>query len=246
MKVATSMTILIAIATLLLWIPTPPVSNDSAANRQQQDVAKQQTKNEPTPCVSTKSATDTENSKTSKKDAASQPQGSLYVIYLMSGPLVVIVTVGTGILVWRQIRVMRRVERAQIDLDFDVSNETYQVLLSNHGRSIAIITAYNFVHASFSLTTIELDPEEALCKFEDGWRMHAMVPPNIKQQRWYQHDLKSTLGEEIRKSDRQIILSGTVEYVDIFGKRHETEVVYRYIRTPPEHLRPLWEYGKYS
>jgi hypothetical protein len=246
MKVATSMTILVAVAALLLSIQTPPVRNSSAANRQQRDVAKQQTQNEPTPCVSAKSETDTDNSQTAKKDAAAQPQGGLYVIYLMSGPLIVVVTVGTGILVWRQIRVMRRVERAQIDLDFDVSNETYQVLLSNHGRSVAIITAYSFIHASFSLTTMELDPEKALCKFEDEWPMHAMVPPNIKQQRWYQHDLRSTLGEEIRKSDRQIILSGVVEYVDIFGKTHETEVVYRYIRTPPERLKPLWEYGKYS
>lgn len=174
----------------------------------------------------------------------------LNTIYLICAPIIVFIGVGTGILVWKQVNVMRSAERAQLDLDLVMNAyivHTYDVQLSNHGRSIAIVTAYRFTHDSFPIAATDLKPEHALTHYEETWPMHAMLQANIPRKDWHTHDLRKTIGETSGAlgDDRKIIISATVEYRDIFGKNHRTEVVYRYLPFSRE-LKPLWEYGEFS
>jgi hypothetical protein len=240
------MAILLTVATLLLCIPSPPVSNENAASKLR-DAVTQQTKNEPTPIASAASLSHTGNSETSKNSATTEPEGSLYKVYLVSGPLIVIVTVATVILVWRQIRVMRQVERAQVDLDFVAAGGfSYKVLLSNYGKSVATLTAYSLIHATYPLTATHLTPETALAKFEDKIPLRAILGPGILQREWTTYDLRQFLPmEALSNSNTQVIISGLIEYEDIFGRHHQTEVVYRFRVLPASpQVVPLWEYGK--
>jgi hypothetical protein len=227
LKVAISMTILVAIATLLLFTPLPPPLTQGNVQSNKPEVA-----------VASKSVPEQNNS----------PRGHSDFLNTVLACIGVVVSSGTLILVWRQIQVMRGVERAQVDLDFvPAGTYSYIVKLSNHGKSIAIITSYSFIHAAYPILTTQFNPDEALKKFEDGWAMYAMLAPNTKSRDWLTHDLRQFLGEEtVKRPDLKIVISGVVEYIDIFGKRHETEVVYHHISQTPARVVPLWEYGRFE
>jgi hypothetical protein len=244
------MTALIAIATLLLCVPIPQ-SEQQQSNDESALTTEPQSR-ETIPPVAVNGSTAQVNSTADKKQTTAQEQSQtqerdlIITAYYISGPLALIISFATGILVWRQIRALRTIERAQIDLDLAVNHYTYTVLLSNHGKSIGIITAYRFSHASHAIDASKLSVETAVKIFEDEWPMYAMLPPGINQREWHTHDLRTSLGEQtLKEADQQIIDRGEVEYRDIFGKMHETEVVYRYRLSPPE-LKPIWEYGKFT
>jgi hypothetical protein len=239
------MTALIAIATLLLCVQPQPSNQSKIQKENEPGRQKQSAESKSTVAVGGDSQNP--NPKSGTQGSSAPKDDTLTKIYLASGAIAAAVSIGIFILVWKQISVMRGIERAQVDLDFLSSGQyTYTVMLSNHGKSIAIITCYSFIHASYPLVAKDLRPDEALAKHEDGWSMYAMLPPSTPAKNWMSYDLRTDLGEEtLNNPDRQTIISGLVEYTDIFGKGHETEVVYRY-SFPSRKLEPLWQYGKFT
>jgi hypothetical protein len=237
------MTALIAIATLLLSVPVPPLTQYKA--QEKSDIAQRDKTEEPQSGVARKSDYCKPHS-TSKHENNTNQNNGLGLLNTVVASVGAVFSIGTLVLVWRQITVMRSSERAQIDLDFDVSTYTYNVLLSNYGKTIAVLTSYTFIHASFPLVATNVEPENALTWKEETWPMHAVLQSNVLQKRWYLHDFRQTLGLEVAtRTDRQIIATGAVEYLDIFGKKHRTEVVYQYTISPPN-IKPLWEHGEYT
>ena len=240
------MTVLVTIATLLLCasVPTPPGQAESS---QQHSTTQQEKGRQSESGVTLKGDSNKPEANASRAHADNKDENTLNTIYQVSAPIVAIVGFGTLILVWKQIRVLRGIERAQVDLDFvPVGGFSYKVQLSNYGKSIATLTAYNLIHATYPLATKHLSPEAALAIFEDTIPMHSILGPGLTQKDWNIYDLRNFLTEEaLTKHDAQVVISGLIEYKDIFGKRHETEVVYRFRVLPASaQVIPLWEYGK--
>jgi hypothetical protein len=72
-----------------------------------------------------------QNSKAKSDDSDAESKSWTYRAYLISGPFVVVVTIGTLILVWRQIRAMKQIERAWLV----VTTEPPHTMVKAKGRS---------------------------------------------------------------------------------------------------------------
>ena len=61
----------------------------------------------------------------------------------------------------------------------------------------------------------------------------------------FEFDVSHYLSEEERSGEKTAIYRGIVEYTDIFGKEHETQIVYSYQRSTSR-LVNLPQYNKYT
>jgi hypothetical protein len=108
------MAVLVLIATLLLCVPTPQSEQNQSVHNGALPTQSQSGKAVPVITLNSQSTQPNRASNTDHSQTQLQmPQRDLITtLYYISGPLVFIVSFATGILVWRQIRAIRRIERA--------------------------------------------------------------------------------------------------------------------------------------
>jgi len=142
----------------------------------------------------------------------------------------------------RQAEYLRSAERAHIDLDFVGNKEVFTVMIANYGKSIANIVEYRFSHAVYALGVVDLSVGNASTIFEDVLPMNQVLPPTGPKEFW-SFDIKNIFTEETRKNAPRVVLRGLTVYIDIFGKTHETEVLFE---SHGPTLKNLPEYNRYT
>ena len=102
---------------LLLWMYSPAPHQSKVS--QQQPVTQEAKPAESSPGISRDSDVHAKASDTKKEDSDPETSGRLYTAYLVSGPIVVALSLGTFVLVWRQIRAIHNSERSWVMVDVE-------------------------------------------------------------------------------------------------------------------------------
>ena len=135
--------------------------------------------------------------------------------------------------------------RARIDFAFIITRPGgfhYRFAIANHGKSLAIVTSFTFTRASFAKEVTELP---------DNWQQHPErhnvnnVVSTGDSADLLLFDISIYLSNEERTGEKTAIFAGAVEYLDIFGKPHETESVYSY-KPSAGSLENLPRYNRYT
>jgi len=118
MRILTIYLLLVAAFYSLLSFSRPQnPTADKSAHSKQEDIGQENKTDEASDRDSLNCEIKTPRSDEAQNDSANQTEkGWLYRTYLISGPVIGIIALGTGIMVWRQIVALKRIERAWIVL----------------------------------------------------------------------------------------------------------------------------------
>jgi uncharacterized repeat protein (TIGR01451 family) len=161
---------------------------------------------------------------------------TLYRIYLLAtivgvaGAFIglVVLTCQT-ILLRRSVTAVMNSERARVDVDLTQIGDTgnYSVTVTNHGKSVATMLNYTFVHSSYPIGVSDMSGESAVRRFQDGLPFNHLLPPGPFKQ-ILKFDVGMFLTPEEKAGEHKGVFSASVMYLDIYEEDHETEVVYSY------------------
>lgn len=146
-----------------------------------------------------------------------------------------------------QIKTMMNSERAHVDASFSPWGDQglHKVMLTNHGKSVANINSYSFVHASYPPDATDFSEDLAVRRFSDGMALNQILAPSPQPKELLEIDINHYLTEEDKTGKNIATFSVLVAYTDIFGDPHETEMVYSYSRLRKA-LRNEPRYNRYT
>jgi|GEM_PF-4878400 len=243
-----------------------PITKEST-RPQESPVTQQRKQEQTTPSLPTQGNNQSLNDKTNRTHP--EPQDWLYRTYLISGPIVGIIALGTGILVWRQIIALRRIERAWL-LVTDVEYTEYPEVVKrderrisgayfavkNYGKSPAWIASIGGSFVTIN-SLADLPPKPAYQTIKDVKDKGIVIVPMTVEEDDYQvfkfpHESNSDINDaEFQRAIHQTILwcvYGFVTYRDIFNEERETRFCYVMTsgrrRWQPVDAGPLYTYHK--
>jgi hypothetical protein len=230
----------------ILSVPQEPATNKGKeslkTNKTQQ---KEQTQNYPPVAVQCYPQTPQTQPKSDNSDA--EPKSWLYRLYLLSGPIIGVVTVGTLVLVWKQIKALHNVERAwllqsvedvlpvQIDKKGPWTAKTAVFQVKNWGKTPARLKKVTLKVAVVEKIT-ELG---VLAKYKgstvDDIEGRPIAPGEsmtLNLENVATKDVTEPEWDEVAKETKIAVFYVEVHYSDTFSRKHLTTFCYRYVKRP--------------
>jgi hypothetical protein len=143
--------------------------------------------------------------------------------------LAVLISLATLGVVYFQTKSTINAERARIDLSFVTLGKSVTLNVSNFGKSAARVMTCTVTHASYLKDVTEL-PAEAAQRLVERRTLNQILFTQQMEVPVFQFDISNYLSEEELSGEQTAVFTGQVEYIDIFDKPHETNVVYSYQR----------------
>jgi hypothetical protein len=212
------------------------IYNQTSQKRQTQEqasVTQNKTQTEATDSLAAQTDTQNKNTDSTTNKTKSDPPDWLYRIYLVSGPIVVIVSIGTGFVVWRQVVALRQIERAWLMVDVDwlpvVQKEVCGEIVCGEPQEIT---------ANFRLTYRN-------CGQTPAWVIEKRVcyttasplpkRPDFRSPQMIERVLEPMSMRSVKTSDHSLtcdlagedsVVYGSVKYRDVFGSNRITTFGY--------------------
>jgi hypothetical protein len=255
--------VIAAIFLVLFSAPQQPATRKSEKTLKT-NVAQQKEQAQNCPPIAAQSCPQTPQPQPKSDNSDQEARSRLYTAYLISGPIVVIVTVATLILVWRQIRALHRVERAwllqSIGSVRHEPHKTGEPLLKAIGVTFQLKnwgnTPGRMTKATAKVITIRDESDLAMLAKSKGDIANELqgrpLAPGEAATLTMVEIAKNTLTEEdwdaVAKEEKVLVFYAEVHYSDIFSKKHVTRFCYRYIKQtwPPRETVEPYGGNKYN
>lgn len=210
-------TLALAFFSILMLSVNSPASPEGAASYQS-DVGQQQ-KQGKSSTLSGEYSAQTYQSNAKPNSTSRDSPGWLYRTYLISGPIVAIVALGTGVVVWRQIVALQTIERAwvMVDLATDIEITEDKILVgqltyTNNGQTPAWVHGVWLKFDCFKAVPHKPD----LAGLGKSLRAPHPFPANGK----FGNTFSLRIGQ--CEPGTRIIIYGLLKYTDIFRRERST------------------------
>ena len=173
----------------------------------------------------------------------SEPTSGWTVAYVVISGLLGAISLGTLVILWRQTNVSHNAERARLDIIFELFGDpetpTFQFNVDNSGRSAAHVMDYTLYHESV--------PRNNDVYTEPGSKTPVVISEfrNAILHKEKGATLRSLSSHTVFSKEERAgnCVTGVVKYIDIFNKRHQTRIVYKFDSGA---LMYLPKYAKYQ
>jgi hypothetical protein len=223
-----------AVAVAYFLLPQQPTANKSGTPSKEQDTQQEKDDKNRSPII-VQCNVQTYNPETQSQKSNQEPKSIWYLAYLVSGTVVGIVSIGTAILVRRQILSYQAKERAWMIMEISqsppipnvhIGNVRFRGDIRNFGETPAIIL---FAQTSAEILLVDARlpvRPEYLSKSPPVPSNDAIAPKTGGMPVYW--DITQHALDEITAGRMILYVFGRVLYRDIFRKKRETRYCFRY------------------